>query len=42
LLKSFVNSAKLLQPAAFAAKRKADELGLAVPDRFEVNDRLDS
>ena len=26
----------LLPPAAFAAKRKADELGLAVPDRFET------
>jgi hypothetical protein len=26
----------LLPPAAFAAKRNADELGLAVPDRFEA------
>jgi hypothetical protein len=34
----------LLPPAAFAAKRKADELGLAVPDRFEAwrDERLET
>jgi Tn3 transposase DDE domain/Domain of unknown function (DUF4158) len=34
----------LLPPAAFAAKRKADELGLAVPDRFETwrDERLET
>ena len=34
----------LLPPAAFAAKRKADELGLAVPDRFEAwrDERLEA
>ena len=34
----------LLPPAAFVAKRKADELGLAVPDRFEAwrDERLEA
>jgi hypothetical protein len=34
----------LLPPAAFAAKRKADELELAVPDRFETwrDERLET
>src|ERR1700746_1650979 len=34
----------LFPPAVFAAKRKADELGLAVPDRFETwrDERLET